>query len=95
MLASAASARPRSAKSAPGLIIVGAAGFLAQHLLVLLDSADIAVLLHDLYAHPEFGTAPYLVLHSGPSATADIEGVLIRGAEGVRSLTVCLLPRQT
>jgi L-lactate dehydrogenase complex protein LldG len=25
---------------------------------------------------------------TGPSATADIEGVLIRGAQGVRSLTV-------
>ena len=25
---------------------------------------------------------------TGPSATADIEGVLIRGAQGVRTLTV-------
>jgi L-lactate dehydrogenase complex protein LldG len=25
---------------------------------------------------------------SGPSATADIEGVLIRGAQGIHSLTV-------
>ena len=25
---------------------------------------------------------------TGPSATADIEGVLIRGAQGIRSLTV-------
>ena len=28
------------------------------------------------------------MLVTGPSATADIEGVLIHGAEGVRSLTV-------
>jgi L-lactate dehydrogenase complex protein LldG len=28
---------------------------------------------------------------SGPSATADIEGVLIRGAQGIRSLTVVFL----
>ena len=25
---------------------------------------------------------------TGPSATADIEGILIRGAQGIRSLTV-------
>jgi L-lactate dehydrogenase complex protein LldG len=30
---------------------------------------------------------------SGPSATADIEGVLIRGAQGVRSLKVLPIPR--
>jgi L-lactate dehydrogenase complex protein LldG len=28
---------------------------------------------------------------TGPSATADIEGVLIRGAQGIRSLTVVLV----
>jgi L-lactate dehydrogenase complex protein LldG len=28
------------------------------------------------------------VLLRGPSATADIEGVLVRGAQGIRSLTV-------
>jgi len=33
------------------------------------------------------------VLMSGPSATADIEGVLIRGAQGIRSLTVVPWPR--
>jgi L-lactate dehydrogenase complex protein LldG len=27
-------------------------------------------------------------LITGPSATADIEGVLMRGAQGIRSLTV-------
>jgi L-lactate dehydrogenase complex protein LldG len=30
---------------------------------------------------------------TGPSATADIEGILIHGAQGVRSLTVALVPR--
>jgi L-lactate dehydrogenase complex protein LldG len=30
---------------------------------------------------------------TGPSATADIEGVLIHGAQGVRSLTVVAVPR--
>jgi L-lactate dehydrogenase complex protein LldG len=30
---------------------------------------------------------------TGPSATADIEGVLIRGAQGVRSLKLIPAPR--
>ena len=29
---------------------------------------------------------------TGPSATADIEGVLIHGAQGIRTLTVVLCP---
>jgi L-lactate dehydrogenase complex protein LldG len=37
--------------------------------------------------------AHYASFHTGPSATADIEGVLIHGAQGVRSLTVLLHPR--
>jgi Fe-S oxidoreductase len=40
------------------------------------------------YTHPAFQTAHYAVFHTGPSATADIEGVLVHGAQGVRSLTV-------
>jgi L-lactate utilization protein LutC len=35
----------------------------------------------------------YAVFHTGPSATADIEGVLIQGAQGVRSLSVVPVPR--
>jgi L-lactate dehydrogenase complex protein LldG len=30
---------------------------------------------------------------TGPSATADIEGVLIRGAQGIRSMTVVCVRR--
>jgi L-lactate dehydrogenase complex protein LldG len=29
---------------------------------------------------------------TGPSATADIEGILVRGAQGIRSLTVVASP---
>jgi L-lactate dehydrogenase complex protein LldG len=68
--------------------------YLAQHLIVLLDPADIVVNLHHAYARPEFREHLYAVFHSGPSATADIEGVLIQGAQGVRSLSVLLLPRR-
>ena len=32
--------------------------------------------------------ARYAIFMTGPSATADIEGVLIHGAQGIRSLTV-------
>jgi L-lactate dehydrogenase complex protein LldG len=46
--------------------------------------------LHHAYRDPRFATARYAVLVTGPSATADIEGVLIHGAQGVRSLTVVL-----
>ena len=39
--------------------------------------------------------AAYGVFLTGPSATADIEGVLIHGAQGIRTMTVILLaPRQ-
>ncbi len=67
--------------------------YLAQHLVVLLDPADIVVNLHHAYRRPEFAGARYTVFHTGPSATADIEGVLIHGAQGVRSLSILPLSR--
>ncbi|RZK86552.1 MAG: hypothetical protein EOO66_21840 [Methylobacterium sp.] len=72
---------------------VNAVAYLAQHLVVLLDPADILVNIQAAYRRPDFAHAAYAVLHTGPSATADIEGVLIHGAQGVRSLTVILAPR--
>jgi len=67
---------------------VNAVAYLAQHLIVLLDPADIVVNLHHAYRRPEFRDGHYAAFHTGPSATADIEGVLIHGAQGVRSLFV-------
>jgi len=67
---------------------VNALGFLAQHLVVLLDPRTIVADLHDAYRDRRFREARYAVLMTGPSATADIEGVLIRGAQGIRSFTV-------
>jgi L-lactate dehydrogenase complex protein LldG len=72
---------------------VNAAGYLAQHLIVFLDPADIVVNLHHAYRRPEFHDRRYASFHTGPSATADIEGVLIHGAQGVRSLSVVFLER--
>jgi L-lactate dehydrogenase complex protein LldG len=59
---------------------VNALACLAQHLIVLLDPSEIVANLHQAYARPELGDRQYAVLYSGPSATADIEGVLILGA---------------
>jgi hypothetical protein len=70
-----------------------AVAYLAQHLIVLLDPADIVANLHHAYRQPEFRDRHYAALHSGPSATADIEGVLIHGAQGVRSLSVVPIER--
>ncbi len=71
---------------------VNALAYLAQHLVALLDPSEIVGNLHDAYRDPRFKTARYAVLVTGPSATADIEGVLIHGAQGVRSLTVLPVP---
>ena len=72
---------------------VNALAYLAQHLIVLLDPADIVINLHHAYRRPEFRDGHYACFHSGPSATADIEGVLIHGAQGVRSLSVLPIAR--
>ena len=74
-------------------LYVNAVAYLAQHLIVLLDPADIVVNLHHAYRRPEFRDRHYASFHTGPSATADIEGVLIHGAQGVRSLSVLPLAR--
>ena len=72
---------------------VNALAYLAQHLIVLLDPADIVINLHHAYRRPELRNSHYAAFHTGPSATADIEGVLIHGAQGVRSLSVLPLAR--
>jgi len=71
---------------------INALGFLSQHLVVLLDPKEIVPNLHRAYRHRGFFQAKYAVFLTGPSATADIEGVLIRGAQGIRSLTVIPVP---
>ena len=69
---------------------VSALGFLSQHLVVLLDPARILDNMHHAYGERAQFEAGYGVFMTGPSATADIEGVLIQGAQGIRSLTVVL-----
>jgi L-lactate dehydrogenase complex protein LldG len=53
---------------------VNALAYLAQHLIVLLDPANIVVNLHHAYCRHEFRDGHYACFHTGPSATADIEG---------------------
>lgn len=72
-------------------LVVNTLGYLPQHLVVLLNSSEIEENLHDAYARPEWRRNHYAALHTGPSATADIEGVLIHGAQGVRSFSLLLL----
>ena len=67
---------------------VNSLGFLAQHLVVLLDPARIVGNFHDAYGQRQQFDAGYGVFMTGPSATADIEGVLIHGAQGIRSMTI-------
>jgi L-lactate dehydrogenase complex protein LldG len=73
---------------------INAVAYLAQHLMVLLDPADVVINLHHAYRRAEFRFGKYASFHTGPSATADIEGVLIHGAQGVRSLSVLPLARR-
>ncbi len=73
-------------------LIVNTSGFLPQHLIVLLDPKQIVANLHHAYNRPEMRSHNYAVFQTGPSATADIEGVLIHGAQGVRSLRVLFCP---
>jgi L-lactate dehydrogenase complex protein LldG len=71
--------------------IVAALGVLSQHLIVLLDPAAIVDTMHAAYERLNLAASPNGVFLAGPSATGDIEGVIIHGAQGARSLTVLLL----
>ena len=74
-------------------LVVNALGFLSQHLVVLLDPEAIVESMHDAYDRIDLTASPYGVFMAGPSATGDIEGVIIHGAQGARSLTVLLMGR--
>jgi L-lactate dehydrogenase complex protein LldG len=76
-------------------LVINALGVLSQHLIVLLDPAAVVDTMHDAYARNDLTASPYGVFLAGPSATGDIEGVIIHGAQGARSLTVLLLEAGT
>jgi L-lactate dehydrogenase complex protein LldG len=72
-------------------LVINALGVLSQHLIVLLDPAAIVQTMHDAYNRIALTESPYGVFLAGPSATGDIEGVMVRGAQGARSLTVLFM----
>jgi L-lactate dehydrogenase complex protein LldG len=72
-------------------LAVNALGVLSQHLVVLLNPAAIVDTMHDAYERLDLTASPYGLFMAGPSATGDIEGVIIHGAQGARSLTVFFL----
>ena len=72
-------------------LVVNALGVLSQHLVVLLDAAGIVATMHDAYEEIALDASPYGLFMAGPSATGDIEGVIIHGAQGARTLTVLLI----
>jgi len=74
-----------------GELVVNALGVLSQHLIVLLDPTAIVDTMHDAYRRLDLTASPYGLFMAGPSATGDIEGVIIHGAQGARTLTVLLL----
>jgi L-lactate dehydrogenase complex protein LldG len=76
-------------------LVVNALGVLSQHLIVLLDPQAVVETMHDAYRQIDLRRSPYGLFMAGPSATGDIEGVIIHGAQGARSLTVLFLARST
>jgi L-lactate dehydrogenase complex protein LldG len=73
-------------------LVVNCLGVLSQHLCVLLDRDAIVENMHDAYDRLAVAASRYGVFMAGPSATADIEGVIVHGAQGARTLAVLLLP---
>ena len=62
-------------------LVVNALAVLSQHLVVLLDPTAIVDTMHDAYGRIDLTASPYGVFLAGPSATGDIEGVIIHGAQ--------------
>jgi L-lactate dehydrogenase complex protein LldG len=71
---------------------VNTIGFLALHIVILLDPKNIVENIHDAYQHPAFQEAKYAVLMTGPSGSADIAGTTVHPAQGVMTLTVIFWP---
>ncbi|GAB5520284.1 MAG: LUD domain-containing protein [Rhodothermales bacterium] len=67
-----------------------AAPYITQHLILVVEQAQIVTTMHDAYAQLTIGADAFGCFIAGPSKTADIEQSLVIGAHGPRSLTVVL-----
>lgn len=72
-------------------LVVNAPGVLPPHLVILLSPQAIVGNMYDAYLRIHLEDTAYGCFVMGPSATADIEAVLVHGAQGARSLRVYLL----
>ena len=70
-------------------LVINALGVLSQHLVVLLDPAAIVDTMLDAYEQIDLTASPYGSFFAGPSATGDIEGVIIHGARGAEVSRFC------
>lgn len=68
-----------------------AALFLSQHVVLILNKADIVETMHEVYQEITVDETGWGVFVAGPSKTADIEQSLVIGAHGPRSLTVFIV----
>jgi L-lactate dehydrogenase complex protein LldG len=65
--------------------------FVCQHLVLVVDAAEVVHTLHEAYARLRFDGPSFGCFVAGPSKTADIEQALVIGAHGARSATVFLV----
>jgi L-lactate dehydrogenase complex protein LldG len=65
--------------------------FICQHLVLVINAADIVPTLHEAYRQINIAEEGWGVFIAGPSKTADIEQSLVIGAHGARSLAVYLV----
>ncbi|MDD6211411.1 MAG: LUD domain-containing protein [Bacteroidales bacterium] len=69
-------------------LILNALGFLSQHLIILLKKDQLVKDMYEAYKKVDIASSHYGCFMLGPSATADIGAVMVRGAQGARTLTV-------
>jgi len=65
--------------------------FIAQHLAVVINEANIVQTMHQAYELVSKTTYDFGTFIAGPSKTADIEQSLVIGAHGPRSMTVFII----
>lgn len=76
--------------------------FISENIVAVMPKKEIVNNMHEAYAlitSPKFGyddfqSYGYGVFMAGPSKTADIAQVLVRGAQAARSMTLILMEEQ-